>query len=175
MHDARAVPHNAPCHCSKAFEFIASSVNTCPWRWETRDVAISAQEFDRFLVDISESFMTRQFEPWRKRIRLPFSLVTRAGPVVLNTDEEVFRNYELYLSACDVMRIDTVVREPISLEDCEDGTFLGTYKTHLISRSVLATEPYVSTALLHDSDGFAQMSSVLNARGHHDWTGARGR
>ncbi len=140
----------------------------------THSLTISEQEFDRFLEDISESFMTRQFAPWRRRIRLPFSLVTRAGPVVLNTDEEVFRNYELYLSACDVMRIDTVVREPISLEDCADGTFLGTYKTHLISRSALATEPYVSTALLHDVDGFAQMSSVLGARGHHDWTGTRG-
>ena len=71
------------------------------------------------------------------------------------------------------MSLDLVDRSPIAFEDCDDGTWLGTYETRLVSNGVLATQPYTATALLTWDGTMLRMSSILNGRGHHDWTGIR--
>ena len=60
----------------------------------------------------------------------------------------------------------------VTLEDCADGTWLGTYETRLLANGLLATDPYISTALLSWNGNVVRMSSILNGRGHHEWTGA---
>lgn len=128
-------------------------------------------DFQSFLDAVSICFLKREFSMWQERIILPFSLVTSAGPVVLRNDDALRENFDLYLSACDAMRLDEIVRRPISLEDCLDGTWIGTYETNLLSHGVRATKPYISSALMSYENGFFRMYSILNARGHHDWTG----
>lgn len=136
---------------------------------ETAAMAVTQDRFDRFLNDITQCFIEKDFELWRSHIVLPFSLVTERGPVVLNDVDALRQNFNLYLMAADVMRLDQVVREALLLEDCGDGTWLGTYETRLISRGGLATSPYVSTAMLQEADDRLKMTSVLNARGFHEW------
>jgi len=70
-----------------------------------------------------------------------------------------------------MMQLDEIYRTPISLEDCGDGTFIGTYETNLLRQGVRATPPYTSSALMVIRDGKFCMTSILNARGHYDWTG----
>ncbi|MEM6896023.1 MAG: nuclear transport factor 2 family protein [Pseudomonadota bacterium] len=130
-------------------------------------------DFEAFLDDISQCFINRDFQTWRRRLVLPFSFITRDGPEVLKSEEAVMRNFDQYLFACQVMRLDLVDRRVIALEDCNDGTWLGTFETRLLSDGMLATEPYTSTALLIHDDGRFQMTSMLNARGHNEWTRAR--
>lgn len=128
--------------------------------------------FEQFLDDICRCFMQRDLDLWRDRILLPFSFVTRSGPVFLRDDASVARNFELYLEAMDVMALTLITREPRQLENCQDGTWLGTYRTRLMRGPQLATAPYTSTALLHPDDaGCFRASSILNARGHSEWTG----
>lgn len=129
------------------------------------------REFEHFLNDISQAFVERKLERWRSRLILPFSLITKRQPIVLESEEAVSRNFELYLQAMDVMNGDFVDRAPVSLEKCPDETWLGTFQTRLLSREQLATAPYTSAALLHIVDGRFRMSSMLNARGHSQWTG----
>lgn len=131
------------------------------------------KRFESFLEDISRCFLERDLALWRARLVLPFSIVTRDGPVLLPTDADVARNFGLYLDAMDMMQLDMVDRAPVSLEDCGDGTWLGTFQTRLISRGQLATGPYTSTGLLEIHDGRFRMSSMLNGRGHSEWTGVR--
>lgn len=129
------------------------------------------QAFGAFLDDISRCFMQRDLALWRRSIRLPFSFITRSGPVLLRDDAAVARNFEAYLEAMDIMALTLISREAMALEDCGDGTWLGTYRTRLVRDQHLATPPYTATALLHPVDGRFEASSILNARGHHDWTG----
>ena len=130
-------------------------------------------EFREFLDAISDCFITADFAPWEARILLPFSLVTKHFPVVLSTREELRNNFEHYVNACRIMKLDLISRRPISLEDCKDGTFIGTYETELLSRGLRATEPYTASVLLHRTAHGWKMSSILNARGHYDWTGVK--
>ncbi|MEM1235326.1 MAG: hypothetical protein AAGI10_00040 [Pseudomonadota bacterium] len=132
------------------------------------------EAFDSFLEDISVCFIERDFELWIERLIRPFSLVTKTGVVVLSSRQETEANFNLYLHAMDAMNLDLVDRSAVSVEDCNDGTWLGTFTTRLLSNGVLATSPYTSTALLHWSDGMYRMSSMLNARGHSEWTGVNG-
>ncbi|NVK45443.1 MAG: hypothetical protein HWE33_03990 [Rhodobacteraceae bacterium] len=132
---------------------------------------MNAAEFREFLDDISTCFITGDFTLWASRILLPFSMVTQQGPVFMTTLEELRENFDLYLQAGTVMRLDDIFRRPISLEDCRDGTFIGTYETELLSHGHRATEPFTSSALIHATDGGYKMSSIMNARGHHSWTG----
>lgn len=134
---------------------------------------ISNADFREFLDDISECFTQRDVALWRHRIILPFSIITRCGPVVMDTETAVSNNFDNYLIACDVMSLNMISRRPISLEDCADKTWLGTYETRLLANGLLATNPYTSTALLTWDDGVVRMSSILNGRGHHEWTGLR--
>lgn len=127
--------------------------------------------FDQFLMDISTCFIEKDLPKWRSRLVLPFTIVTKSAPVILTTDEAVKTNFDLYLQACEVMNLDLIVRHPISLEDCKDGTWLGTYQTRLVSNQILATAPYTSTSLLKLVDGDLKMVSMLNGRGHSEWTG----
>ena len=131
----------------------------------------SESDFAAFLDDISDCFIRRDPRAWRLRLCLPFSMVTAAGPVTLHTDADVQRNFDLYLQAADAMNLDLVHREPLTIEHCPDDTVLATYRTHLMSKGKRAADPYVSTALLHHSDDGWRMSAILNARGHHHWTG----
>ncbi|GAA6178975.1 hypothetical protein NBRC116594_04130 [Shimia sp. NS0008-38b] len=127
--------------------------------------------FELFLDDISRAFLKCDFELWRSRLELPLSLITKSNAVVLETEDAVVENFALYLQAVDVMGLDLIHRTPISLEKCPDGTWLGTFQTRLLRQETLTTPPYTSTALLHDIDGRFAMSSMLNARGHTEWTG----
>lgn len=130
--------------------------------------------FNSFLEDISACFVERDSCLWLSRLILPFSFVTKNGVIVLNSQNEVETNFNLYLKAMDAMDLDLVDRTAVSIEDCKDGTWLGTFTTRLLSNGVLATAPYTSTALLHWLDGRYRMSSMLNARGHSEWTGVEG-
>ncbi|MEP0960305.1 MAG: hypothetical protein ABJG75_00610 [Roseobacter sp.] len=102
---------------------------------------------------------------------MPFSLVTSSGPVILKTETELHYNFNLYLKACEAMRLDDIIRTPIGLEKCDDNIWLGTYETDLLTHGVRAVAPYTSSALMRMEQGSFRMISVLNARGHHDWTG----
>ncbi|SNS83025.1 hypothetical protein [Antarctobacter heliothermus] len=128
-------------------------------------------ELERFLDDISEPFFTGDIGKWRARMVLPFSMETGSGPVTLTSDADVRRNFDLYLEACEAMGLDVVDREPLGFEHCEDGTVLATYRTNLMRKGQRITAPYTSTALLHPTSEGWKMSAILNARGHHAWTG----
>lgn len=137
------------------------------------DVTNQELDFRQFLEDISMCFVTQEITDWSNRISLPFTIVTKEGPVVMTDGRAVEENFRSYLTACEIMSIDLITRRPIQLEDCGDGTWLGTYETRLLSHGRLATQPYISTALLHWDGRAFKMSSILNGRGHHDWTGER--
>lgn len=130
---------------------------------------ISQDEFEDFLVRISDCFIERDFATWRARIVTPFSLVTSAGIVTLTNEEELQQNFLLYLKACDCMNLDQVLRVPKSLEDCKDGTWIGTYETHLLSNGTRATNSYTSSVLLMIDEGTMKMRAILNARGTDEW------
>lgn len=132
---------------------------------------MTQDDFENFLKDISDCFVTGDFDQWAGIVLLPLSLITKDGLVVLTTRDELRVNFEHYLTAAKIMRLDTVSRRPISLEDCGDGTFIATYQTELMSGGVRAEKPYVSSALLRTLDGRIRMMSIMNARGHHNWTG----
>lgn len=138
---------------------------------EETSLTISNADFQEFLDDISECFLSREVSVWRDRMILPFSIITRDGPVVMETEEAVSTNFNNYLAACDLMSLNMISRRPISLEDCADGTWLGTFETRLVANGLLATDPYTATALLSRVDNVVRMSSMLNGRGHHEWTG----
>ncbi|MBV7396529.1 hypothetical protein [Mameliella sediminis] len=128
-------------------------------------------DFAAFIADISAPFLSGDVTRWQARMRLPFSMVTAAGPVTLRTDEDVLRNFNLYLDAVKAMGLNFVHREPLTIEHCADGTVLASYRTHLMRNGSRVADPYTSTALLHpDPEGW-RMSAILNARGHHAWTG----
>lgn len=124
-----------------------------------------------FLDDISACFLIPDFGLWQSRVSLPLSLVTKDGPVMLTTTAELRENFNAYLKACDIMGLDTILRHPISIEDCRDGTFIATYRTDLMRGTTHEAPPYTSSALIRHTGGTWRMSSILNARGHHDWTG----
>ena len=129
------------------------------------------EDFQVFLDKISICFIEEHFAGWESRIQLPFSMITSAGTVAFADVRGLRENFEHYLTACRVLRIDAIVRRPIELVECKDGKLMGTYETELLSHGVRVTDPYTSSALLCYCDGVLKMSSVLNARGHHSWTG----
>ena len=129
------------------------------------------QEFDAFLDDISRCFTDRDVDLWLSRIDLPFSIIAKTGTVTMETPAAVEANFGLYLNAMDIMNVDLVHRRAVSLEDCKDGTWLGTFRTKLLSKALLATAPYTATALLKREQDRFVMTSMLNGRGHSDWTG----
>jgi len=131
---------------------------------------MTGADFQDFLDAISVCFIARNFVGWRARILLPFTLVTARGSEVFASESALERNFSLYLDACTIMSLDAIHRRPISLELCRDGLWLGTYETNLMSHGKRATDPYQSTALLHPLRDGTRMSSIMNARGHHDWT-----
>ncbi len=128
-------------------------------------------EFQTFLDAISDCFINRDFAPWEARILLPFTMTTRLGPVLLRDTKALRTNFDHYVKACEIMHLDTIYRRPISLEDARNGTMIGTYETELLSHGQRATPPYVASMLLNDTAEGWKMSSILNARGHADWTG----
>lgn len=132
---------------------------------------MTEEEFDAFLTDISECFISEDFQPWADRVLLPFSVVTKDGPIVSSTLADLKADFDLYLTACHTMKLDLVHRTPLSLEHCEDGTVMCTYRTELLSHGQRATEPFTSTALVTNVDGTWRMTAILNARGHSAWTG----
>lgn len=128
-------------------------------------------DFAAFLEDISQAFMLPDYAMWRDRLLLPFSMVTAAGPVTLNTEDDVRCNFDLYLQACSAMGLNFVHRDALHFDLCEDGSVMATYRTHLMHNTVRLADPYTSTALLHPLPDGWRMSAILNARGHHSWTG----
>ena len=128
-------------------------------------------EFAWFLDEISMCFIDDEFGRWKARFILPFSMITRDGPVVLRTSSALREHFDHYLVAIKAMGLDKIYRVPRGLEDCHDGTWIGTHTTYLMCGAIPATEPYTSSALLEHRASGPKMRSVLNARGHQEWTG----
>ncbi|MCH2165316.1 MAG: hypothetical protein MK098_11775 [Marinovum sp.] len=127
-------------------------------------------QFQKFLDGISECFITNAFETWKSHVILPFSLITQNGLVDIQTEDHLHRNFDKYVVAMEMMGIDKIYRAALSLQDCQDGTWIGTYQTHLLAQGVLATEPYTASALLTIVDDTVKAHSILNARSYHEWT-----
>ena len=105
-------------------------------------------EFAAFLKDISICFETGDFALWKSRVILPFSLVTKDGPVTILTEEELEENFRAYIQAGEIMGLEEVIRKPMSIEDCKDGTFIATYRTDLMGQGRHQADPYTSSALI---------------------------
>ncbi|WP_299498643.1 hypothetical protein [uncultured Roseobacter sp.] len=133
--------------------------------------SIHVQEFQDLLDRMSACFIERDFAAWRSLIILPISMVTKDGPVFLSTEEELRKNFDHYLTACDIMQLDNIYRRPLGLENCMDGTWIGTYETNLMRKNLRAAPPFTSSALLVSTDEGIKLAAILNARGHHEWTG----
>ena len=128
-------------------------------------------DFAAFLKDISDPFLDGDITSWARRIKLPFSMVTATGPVTLSTPRDVEVNFQLYLKAKAAMHLSVVMRTPVSVEQCDNQSVIVTYKTELLDNGKRIVAPYTSSALLHFDDGIWKMSSIMNAIGHHRWTG----
>lgn len=134
-------------------------------------IMLCLNRFHSFLDDISCCFNVQDFQAWEACIELPFSMVTNAGAIIMEEQKPLRKNFDHYLAACRVLQIDAIIRKPLEVENCADGTFIGTYDTELLSHGLRATEPYQSSVLLKLQGSKLKMSSILNARGHHAWTG----
>ena len=134
-------------------------------------MTFSDADFAAFLKDISDPFFDGDITSWARRIKLPFSMVTATGPVTLSTSRDVEVNFQLYLKAKTAMHLSVVVRTPISVERCDDTSVIVTSKTQLLNDGKRLVAPYTSSALLHFEEGIWKMSSIMNAIGHHRWTG----
>lgn len=152
--------------------FVAVPIGECSDLWYPHDYM--ADTFEDFLNDISRCFLEPSFNLWRSRLILPFTIVTQKGPVVLANSAALHRNFAHYLQAIEILQIDVIDRSIVSFETCEDGTILGTFQTRLVSNGMLSTDLYTATALLQRIDERLRMSSMLNGRGHHEWTGIAG-
>lgn len=128
-------------------------------------------QFDAFLEDISECFTKRDFSQWQARIVYPFTLVTASGPLAISGDSDLRATFEMYLISYDAMRLDEMVHTPRSLQDCKDGTWIGTYETNLLSKGTRVVAPFTSSALMVREAGAFKMMSILNAYGPHDQIG----
>lgn len=128
-------------------------------------------EFSAFLKDISDCFIAEDFGSWADRVELPFSIVTKYGPHISHSTQDLKDEFDLYVLACRTMKLDLVFRTPVSIENCEDGTVIATYRTELLSHGQRMTEPFTSSALMQKTDGHWRMTAILNARGHDSWTG----
>lgn len=128
-------------------------------------------EFIDILNAISECFINDDFATWETKILRPFTMITRTGPICLTTLEELEENFNLFIKARDNMNVDLISRRAITIDKCEDGIYIGTYETQLLSRGQRLAEPYISSALFHASSTGWRMSSILGARGHHSETG----
>ena len=134
---------------------------------------MQTQLFNDLLEATSRCFLDRNYDLWRRHVLLPFTLITRSGAIVMATEKELRENFDLYVKARETLHLDEVVRRPVSLEDCRDGTWIGTYETNLLRRGTRVTDPYTSSALLVEDDGVFRMRSVMNARAPQDWAAKR--
>lgn len=126
--------------------------------------------FRSLLDDVSRCFPERNLDLWASRIELPFAIHTQAETYVMTNHDEVAASFEHYLRAVDVLNVDLIVRNPVSLEQRPDGRWLGAYETRLVSGTQLATDAYVSEMVLSWDGSMFRMVEVLNARGYGDWT-----
>lgn len=125
-------------------------------------------EFQKLLEDISLCFVRKDIEFLSAHTLLPFALVTPDGPITITTHEELMFHFDLYVKSYEILRVDAIFRRVISLEDCRDGSFIGTYETELLSHGTRVAEPYVSSVLVHDTPEGWKASSILNARGYQN-------
>ncbi|WP_458791063.1 hypothetical protein [Yoonia sp. MH D7] len=125
-------------------------------------------EFEALLSDISACLITPDFDQWAGRVRLPFTMVTQAGPVVSFTLAELYENFCHYLRAAEKMSLDLIDRTPISCETCDDGSVIATYRTKLLSRGRRIIAPFKSSATVYLVDGVWRVSAIIGAHGHHD-------
>ncbi|MEH6751388.1 MAG: hypothetical protein V7698_13990 [Paracoccaceae bacterium] len=122
------------------------------------------------MEDISRCFVERNVALWASRIELPFEITTKVGLYEMTSHAEVEANFNQYLRACDVLGLDLIACNPVSLEQQPDGTWRGTYETRLVNGSQLATDPYMSTAVMMWDGSMFRMKAILGGRGHEDWT-----
>ncbi|XDA97229.1 hypothetical protein AB1M95_14050 [Sulfitobacter sp. LCG007] len=125
-------------------------------------------EFRIFLDRISDCFLKEDYGMWRGCVHLPFSMVTRKGQVILETEKDLRANFELYLQTHRTLQVDQIVRRPIAIDLCDDGTVIGTYSTDILSRGKRLGAPYISSMMLIPVEDGWKINSILNARGPHD-------
>lgn len=133
---------------------------------------MTEDEFQRFLDAMSGCFLRNDFAAWRAVVHLPLTIVTALGSEEFHSEEALRENFDCYFRAYSIMALDEIYRRPISVELCPDGLILGTYETNLLRRGQRVVDPFKSSLLLHPEGAGYRVSSILNARGHREWTQA---
>lgn len=129
------------------------------------------REFEGFLDDISRSYVTSDFDTWRRRCHLPLSIVTRRGAIEPADQESLRAVFDRYTTGYRRMGVDTIYRRARTLEDCGDEHWLGTYETLLLARGTMVRQPYVSSALLRpDAEGRLRAQAIMGGFHPEDWS-----
>lgn len=128
-------------------------------------------EFNHILSSLSGCFLQHDFDLWRSIVRLPLTIITEAGHIILRSELDLAVNFTYCKASAEAQGLDAIRRFAISKEHVTESVVLGTFETHLLCNEQYVVEPYVSEALFRREDENFRLSFLRNALGHRKWSG----
>ena len=123
--------------------------------------------FDEVLQGITRAFMDRDFDLLKTLVRLPFFVEGRVGPQLLRSEDDLWEDFELYLSEFQSYQVTDIRRKMQSAQLLNARCIIGTYSTNILSGPKIVLPSYDSSMTLEKDDrGVWRAVSVHNAMGH---------
>lgn len=128
-------------------------------------------EFAKLSEKLTGGLIGNDFGLYSSVFRLPVRIEPRDGaPYVLETEDALRKDMELYVSAMQIHRITDISRDIITIVDLASDWIEVTTVNTLFSHGALAVEPFRTQFVLRDTDKGWRIGTVRSSLGHINWT-----
>ncbi|MFK7745741.1 MAG: hypothetical protein AB8B47_11850 [Roseobacter sp.] len=117
-----------------------------------------------------ETFLHGEFEEWRQSYLLPLVVETRQGQRILETEDDLRRDFEIYRQEFTIHGVTDVTRAIRTAERLDGDMMLATYRAHIMNGPRYVVTPWTGAMTFRLIDGVWYITKIMQALGHLNWT-----
>jgi hypothetical protein len=136
---------------------------------DTRGEVKFRQEVQKFLERVDTTMLHGDFEAWRQMYALPVVIEAREEQVVIDTEDKLRAEYDLYSEVFRIQKVTDVARVVKTAERLGDDMVIVTFRAHVMSGARYVTEPWEGAMTLRGPHGQWRVTKIMGATRATHW------
>ncbi len=123
----------------------------------------------KFLDETSRAVLDGDWETYRRRVILPFTLVTRTATMVVEDEDRLRMGFESFNQMLSLQRATHYICRTETATMLDPNLIAGGYSTHIFSGGLLIVPAFRSQVTLQLRDGMWRAATISNALVNERW------
>lgn len=123
----------------------------------------------QFLDETSRAVLDGDWDLYRRRVILPFTLVTRTATIIVEDEDRLRMGFDSFNQMLALQRATHYIRRTEAATLLDPNLIAGGYTTHIFSGGLLIVPAFRSQVTLQLRDGLWRAATISNALVNERW------